>query len=125
MSKKSPKASAHAPSQRMLRVGELVRHKLAEMLSRAEVHDDALSGAVITIPEVRMTPDLKTATVYVMPLGGENAPDVIDALDRNKKFIRGEVARAVQLKYAPDLKFRFDDTFDEAAKIDALLRGER
>lgn len=109
------------PSQRQLRVGELVRHKLAEMLSRGEIHDDVLASHVISVPEVRMSPDLKLATVYIMPLGGKDASTVIAALDRNKRFIRGEVAHALNLKFAPELRFRFDETFDEGARIDALL----
>ncbi|MGE0767319.1 MAG: 30S ribosome-binding factor RbfA [Hyphomicrobiaceae bacterium] len=109
------------PSQRQLRVGELVRHKIAEMLSRGEIHDDVLAGRVISVPEVRMSPDLKLATVYVMPLGGKETDAVIAALDRNKRYIRREVGHALNLKFAPDLRFRFDETFDEGARIDALL----
>ena len=118
---RSGASPAAGPSQRQLRVGELVRHKLAEMLSRGEIHDDVLASHVITVPEVRMSPDLKLATVYVMPLGGKDAKPVIAALERNKRYIRGEIAHAVNLKFAPDLRFRFDDTFDESARIDALL----
>ncbi|MGE0701315.1 MAG: 30S ribosome-binding factor RbfA [Hyphomicrobiaceae bacterium] len=114
-------SAPHGPSQRQLRVGELVRHKIAEMLARGEVHDDVLAKHVITVPEVRMTPDLKLATVYVMPLGGKDTKPVLDALDRAKRFIRGEVAHTLSLKFAPDLRFRLDETFDEGARIDALL----
>ncbi len=103
----------------------MIRHKLAEMLARGEIHDDVLAGHVITIPQVRLTPDLKLATVYVMPLGGEAAEPVLAALERNKRFIRSEVAHAVNLKYAPELRFRFDEMFDEAARIDALLDSPR
>ena len=109
------------PSQRQLRVGELIRHKVAEMLARAEIHDDVLTANVVTIPEVRMSSDLKLATVYVMPLGGEDVKPVLVALERNKKFIRGAIAEAVNLKFAPEVRFRFDETFDEAMRIDALL----
>lgn len=112
---------AHGPSQRQLRVGELVRHKLAEMLSRGDIHDDVLAAHVVTVPEVRMSPDLKLATAYVMPLGGKDAKPVLEALDRHKRYIRGEVAHALNLKFAPELRFRFDETFDEGARIDALL----
>ena len=111
------------PSQRALRVGELVRHALAEMLTRGEVHDPVLEGHMITIPEVRMSPDLRLATVYVMPLGGRNADGVIAALDRNKKYLRGEIGRRVNLKFAPDIRFRMDDRFDEAARIEKLLHS--
>jgi len=105
----------------MLRVAEMMRHKLAEMLVRGEIHDEVLASHVVTIPEVRMTADLKLATVYVMPLGGQDAEPVIAALNRHKRFIRGEIARAVNLKFAPDIRFKFDEMFDEAARIDALL----
>ena len=113
------------PSQRQQRVAELVRHALAEVLSRGDVQDDVLTRHVITIPEVRMSPDLKLATAYVMPLGGRDEDAVLKALDKNKKVLRQEVARRVNLKFAPDLRFLRDDSFDEAARIDALLRSER
>ena len=113
--------SASGPSQRMLRVGELVRHKVADMLARGDIHDDVLQGHVITIPEVRMSPDLKLATVYVMPLGGKDTKPVITALERHKRFIRGEIAHTVNLKFAPDVRFREDESFEEATRIDRLL----
>ena len=91
------------------------------MLSRGDIHDDVLANHVISVPEVRMSPDLRLATVYVMPLGGKDVSVVIAALDRNKRYIRGEVGHAVNLKFAPELRFRFDETFDEGARIDALL----
>jgi len=109
----------------MLRVGELIRHKLSELLSRGEIHDDVLASHVITIPEVRLSPDLKLATVYVMPLGGNDVKPVIEALTRNKKFIRAEVAHTLNLRYAPDLRFREDETFEEATRIDRLLDSDR
>lgn len=109
------------PSQRQLRVGELIRHKIAEMLARYEIHDEVLVEHVVTIPEVRMSPDLRLATVYVMPLGGQDVKPVLLALERNKRFIRGAVSESVNLKFAPDVRFRFDETFDEATRIDALL----
>ena len=110
------------PSQRALRAGELVRHAIAEVLSRGDVHDPVLVGHLITIPEVRMSPDLRQATVYVMPLGGKDTKEVLDALERNKKFLRTEVAHRINLKFAPEIKFRFDDRFDEAERIEKLLR---
>jgi ribosome-binding factor A len=113
------------PSQRQQRVAELVRHALAEVLSRGNFQDDVLTRYVITIPEVRMSPDLKLATAYVMPLGGKDEDAVIKALEKNKKVLRQEVAHRVNLKFAPDLRFRRDESFDEAARIDALLRSER
>ncbi|SMQ85650.1 ribosome-binding factor A [Devosia lucknowensis] len=113
------------PSQRMLRVGELVRHALAALFARGDIEDEALSGAVLTVPEVRMTPDLKIANAYVMPLGGAHAEEIVEALNRNRKFIRGRVAPLIDLKYAPEIRFFVDDTFEEAGRIDALLRSDR
>ena len=125
MTKKDFKSPTKGPTQRMLRVGEMVRHKLSELLSRGDVHDDILASHVITISEVRMSPDLRLATAYVMPLGGKDAPQVITALERHKKYIRGEIARSLDLRSAPDVRFRFDDTFDEVSRIDALLHTEK
>ena len=105
----------------MLRVGELIRHVMAEMLSRGSIADPVLEKHVITVPEVRMSPDLKLANVYVMPLGGLDVQPVIEALDRHKKMLRTELAHKVNLKFAPDLKFRLDESFEKSAKIDALL----
>ncbi|MET3990035.1 ribosome-binding factor A [Bradyrhizobium sp. JR7.2] len=116
------KSSAPGGSQRQLRVGEQVRHAMAEILAQGNVHDVDLEGHIITVPEVRMSPDLKLATVYVMPLGGRDTEVIIAALERNKKFLRGEVARRVNLKFAPDLRFRVDERFDEAERIEKLLR---
>lgn len=113
------------PSQRMLRVGELVRHALSGVFARGEIEDPLLEGKVITVPEVRMTPDLKLANAYIMPLGGEGAEEIVAALNRHHRFIRGRVAPALDLKFAPDLKFFVDNTFDEFGKIDALLRSDR
>lgn len=116
------KNNEKAPSQRMLRMGELVRHALAEMFSRGEVHDPVLETHVITIPEVAMTPDLRHATAYVMPLGGKDERAVIDALNRNKKYMRGVIAKKIQAKFAPDLHFRLDERFDRADEIEKLLK---
>lgn len=116
---------AKGPSQRQQRVAELVRHALAEILTRGTIQDDVLETHVVTVPEVRMSPDLKLATAYVMPLGGKDEDAVLQALDRHRKFLRHEIARRINLKFAPDLRFLRDETFDEAARIDALLRSER
>ena len=109
-------------SQRQLRVGELIRHELAEMLARGDVHDPVIEAHMITVPEVRMSPDLRLATIYVMPLGGKDIDEVIEALERNKRFLRGEIARRVNLKFAPEIRFRIDERFDEAERIEKLLR---
>jgi ribosome-binding factor A len=113
------------PSQRMLRVGELVRHALSAFLTRDEIEDPELTGMVITVPEVRMTPDLKLASAYIMPLGGEGAQVAADALNRHHRFIRGQIAPQLNLKFAPDLRFFVDETFEEFGRIDALLRSDR
>jgi len=113
------------PSQRMLRVAELIRHSMAELLARGDVLDPVLEANVVTVPRVRMSPDLKLATIFVMPLGGLNGAEVIAALERNKKFLRGEVSRKINLKFAPELRFRMDESFDNAAKIDALLNSPK
>jgi ribosome-binding factor A len=110
------------PSQRALRVGELIRHAMSEMLTRGDVHDPVLEGHLVTVPEVRMSPDLRMATIYVMPLGGRDIKAVIEALDRNKRYLRGEIAHRVNLKFAPEIRFRADERFDEAERIEKLLR---
>src|SRR5579871_6830215 len=110
------------PTQRSLRAGELVRHAVADILTRGEVHDPVIEAHMITVPEVRMSPDLRLATIYIMPLGGHDEADVLDALERNKRFVRGEIARRVNLKFAPEIRFRIDERFDEAERIEKLLR---
>ena len=113
------------PSQRQLRAGELIRHALAEILARGEVHDPVIEKHTITVPEVRLTPDLRLATIYVMPLGGRDTREVLDALDRNKRFLRGELAHRINMKFAPEIRFRLDERFDEADRIDKLLHDPR
>ena len=110
-------------SQRQLRVGELVRHAMADMLMRGDVHDPVIEGHLITVPEVRMTADLRLATIYIMPLAGRDADEVAAAFERHKKFLRGEIAHRVNLKFAPDIRFRIDERFAEAERIDKLLRS--
>src|SRR5262245_26829038 len=119
------RSSGAAPSQRQLRAGELIRDALAEILTRGEVHDPVIENHVITVPEVRVTPDLRLATVYVMPLGGRDESEVLSALERNKRFLRGELAHRVNMKFAPEIRFRIDERFDEAERIDKLLRTRR
>jgi ribosome-binding factor A len=109
-------------SQRQLRVGELIRHELADMLSRGGIHDPVIEQHMITVPEVRMSPDLRLATIYIMPLGGRDEKAVLEALDRNKRFVRGEIARRVNLKFAPEIRFCVDERFDEAERIEKILR---
>jgi ribosome-binding factor A len=107
--------TSHMLSQRQLRVGELVRHAFADMLARGAVHDPVIQSHVITVPEVRMAADLRLATIYVVPLSGRDADAVLAALERNKRFLRGE-------KFAPEVRFRLDERFDEAERIGKLLR---
>ncbi len=125
MSRKKSHRDSGTPggSQRQLRVGELVRHAMADMLTRGDVHDPVIDGHLITVPEVRMTADLRLATIYIMPLAGRDADEVLAALERNKKFLRGEIAHRINLKFAPDLRFRADERFAEAERIDKLLRS--
>ena len=118
-----PQQSRSEPSQRMLRVGEVIRHAMADLLSRGLVNDPVLEGHVITVPEVRMSPDLKLATVFVMPLGGKDLAPVLDALDRHKRFIRTELAHKANLRFAPDVRFRKDESFDKSSRIDAILNS--
>jgi ribosome-binding factor A len=100
-----------------------VRHALADMLARGDVHDPVIEAHMITIPEVRVTADLRLATIYVMPMGGRDAEDVVTAFERHKKYLRSEIAHRINLKFAPDIRFRVDDRFAEAERIDKLLRS--
>lgn len=116
--------TSSAPSQRMLRVGEQVRAAITQVLQRGEVRDDLIEKTVISISEVRMSPDLKIATAYVAPLGVSDHTEVIAALNRNAKFIRGRLGPQLrQMKYMPEVRFRDDTSFDNYQKIDALLRS--
>ena len=121
MSRSSPKF--HAPTHRLERVAELIRHALSEILARGDVLDDTLERHPVTVPVVRMSPDLKLAMVSVMPLGGRDAAATIDALNRHKKEIRTLLAHKVNLKFAPELRFALDSSFDAQERIDALLKS--
>ncbi len=109
------------PTQRQLRAGELIRHAMVEVLREGDLHDPALAGASVTVTEVRMSPDLKHATCFVEPLGGGHAREVVQALNRHAKFLRGKLGRQIELKFTPDLRFIHDESFDAAARMDALL----
>ncbi|WP_274626215.1 30S ribosome-binding factor RbfA [Arvimicrobium flavum] len=118
------KSTSSGPSQRQLRVGEQVRHALADLLQRGEVRDDLIETTVISVSEVRMSPDLKIATAFVAPLGAREDARVIEALNRNARFIRGRMSPALrQMKYMPEVRFRLDTSYDNMAKIDDLLRS--
>ena len=113
------------PSQRQLRVGELIRRTLSEVLQRGEVHSDALRAMSITVGEVRVSPDLRVATAFVLPLGGKDADEAIVALNRAKGELRHHVAKAVKLKFAPELRFMIDETFDRMDRTRELLAEDR
>lgn len=111
-----------APSQRQLRVGEELRHIIANIIERGDIRDPGLQGRTITVTEVRVSPDLKNATVFVVPLGGGDPTEILQGLKRARPFLRHEIARQIDLRVVPDLFFEPDTSFDEGARIDALLR---
>ena len=113
------------PSQRQLRVGEIIRRALADILIRGEIHDPDINGVAITVGEVRCTADLRLATVFVMPLGGKDAERVLKALERARGALRHQVTRAVDLKFSPELRFRLDETFDRMDETRRMLTEGR
>ena len=117
-----PGAEPRGPSQRRLRVGEVMRHALVEVLARGEIRDPDVVGISITVSEVRVSPDLKNATVFVLPLAGRSAEKVMEGLNRSAPYLRGQVAKLVNLRHAPRLAFTLDRSFDHAEHIDRLLR---
>ncbi len=121
---KNPHHSGSGPSQRQLRVGELIRRTLSEVLTRGEVHDPELNRLSITVAEVRTSPDLRIATAYVMPLGGEHREEAIEALVRNRAELRRAVSKAVTLKFSPELRFVIDETFDRMDETRRLFSRE-
>ena len=121
MTRRTSRAGS-GPGQRQLKVGELLRGALVEALARGHLRDPVLQGVAITVTEVRMSPDLRHARAYIMPLGGSHAGEVIKALNRAAGFLRHEVDRRVELRMSPELHFELDESFDEAARIEALLR---
>jgi ribosome-binding factor A len=121
MKRHSERGQAHGPSQRQLRAGELVRHSLVEILREEDVSDPALEGVSVTVTEVRMSPDLRHATAFVEPLGGGHATEVVEALNRHAKFLRGRLGRMIDMKFTPDLKFLHDESFDEAQRMSRLF----
>ncbi|MEZ5772272.1 ribosome-binding factor A [Defluviimonas denitrificans] len=118
-------SSGKGPSQRQLRVGEAIRRKLSEALMRGEIHNDDLAGMSITVGEVKVSADLRVATAYVLPLGGAGAEAALKALSRSQGELRHVVARDLQLKFAPELRFRIDETFDRMDRMRELLADER
>jgi ribosome-binding factor A len=116
---------AQGPTQRQLRAGELVRHALVEILREEDFADPALNGVSVTVTEVRVSPDLRHAMVFVEPLGGVHAPEVVSGLNRHAKFLRGRLGRSIELRFTPDLKFLHDESFDEAARMSRLFDDPR
>jgi ribosome-binding factor A len=112
---------AKGPSQRQLKVGELIRHAIADIFNRGEIRDEVLERHSLTVPEVRMTPDLKLATVYVLTLGGGETEEAVKHLEKHKRFLRGELAKHVSLKFMPELRFKVDTSFESSRRIDELL----
>jgi ribosome-binding factor A len=123
--KRKPTRSESGPSQRQLRVAEEIRHILARLLMRGELHDPALAGVSVTVCEVRISPDLKNATAFAMPLSGLHTEEVLKGLNRSAPYLRSQVGQALSLRYTPALRFVEDKSFDEAHHIDELLRSER
>lgn len=117
--------SQRGPSQRQLRVGEELRHALSRILARGELHDPVLSDLSLTVTEVRISPDLKNATAFVVPLGGGDSAEALDALNRASAYLRSQLGREVHLRHMPRLSFQADGSFDEAQKINALLHKPR
>jgi len=117
--------SPQGPSQRQLRVGEMLRHALAQILLRGEIRDPDLDGVSITVTQVKPSGDMRHATAFVEPLGGQNAKSIVTALNRHKAFLRGEMGRVIELKFTPELRFVEDTSFAEAQRIEALLKSER
>ena len=109
------------PSQRQLRAGELVRHALVEIFREEEISDPALAGVSVTVTEVRLSPDLRHATIFVEPLGGAHFSEVVDALNRHSKFVRGRLGKLIDMRFTPDLKFLHDESFNEAARMSRLF----
>ena len=113
------------PSQRQLRAGELIRHALVEILREEDIADPDLAGVSVTLTEVRMSPDLRHAHCFVEPLGGQEAGPVVAGLNRHAKFLRGRLGRGIDMKFTPDLKFAHDESFTEAARMEALFRDPK
>ncbi|WP_296597479.1 30S ribosome-binding factor RbfA [Phenylobacterium sp.] len=115
------RAAPQGPSQRQLRAGELVRHALVDIFREEEIADPALAGVSVTVTEVRLSPDLRHATVFVEPLGGEHYDEVIKALNKHAKFVRGRLGKLIDMRFTPDLKFLHDESFNEAARMSRLF----
>src|SRR5262245_24375256 len=129
MSRRQDRSSSsqqgHGPSQRQLRVGEMLRHALSEILRERDIRDPDLEGVSVTVTQVKPSPDMRHATVFVQPLGGRKADTIVDALNRHRGFLRGELGHAIELKFTPELRFAEDTSFAQAERIDQILHSER
>lgn len=125
MSRHRSHAGERGPSQRQLRVGEVLRHAISEILARGEVRDPDLEGVSVTVTQAKPSPDMRHAVIYCEPLGGKNADRIIGALNRHRGFVRGLLGHAIRLKFTPELRFVEDRSFAEAEKIETLLKSER
>jgi len=125
MSRRHSTSAIQGPSQRQLRVGEMLRHALAQILVRGEIRDPDLEGVSVTVTQVKPSPDMRHAAVFVEPLGGKNAKGIVAALNRHKSFLRGEMGHMIDLKFTPDLRFIEDESFSEAQKIEDILKSDR
>lgn len=125
MSRQRSPQSGRSPSQRQLRVGEMLRHALSQILVRCEIRDPDLEGVSVTVTQAKPSPDMRHATIFVEPLGGKNAKQIVTALNRHKAFLRGEMGHMIELKFTPELRFVEDESFSEAQKIEDLLKSER
>ena len=118
-------SSPQGPSHRQLRVGEMLRHALSEILREREIRDPDLEGVSVTVTQVKPSPDMRHATVFVQPLGGENAEGIVEALNRHRGFLRGELGHTIELKFTPELRFMEDTSFAEAQRIERILHSEK
>jgi len=125
MSRHRSTQNDRGPSQRQLRVGEMLRHALAQILVRGEIRDPDLEAVSVTVTQVKPSGDMRHATVFVEPLGGKNAAQIVAALNRHKAFLRGEMGHMIELKFTPELRFVEDESFAEAQKIETLLKSDR
>src|SRR5262245_10231573 len=129
MSRRQDRSSSsqqgHGPSQRQLRVGEMLRHALSEILREREIRDPDLEGVSVTVTQVKPSPDMRHATVFVQPLGGKNAGAIVEGLNRHRGFLRGELGHEIELKFTPELRFVEDTSFAEAQRIERILHSEK
>jgi ribosome-binding factor A len=125
MSRHHSSSSQNGPSQRQLRVGEMLRHALSDILRATDIRDPDLEGVSVTVTQIKPSPDMRHATVFVEPLGGANATAIVNALNRHRGFLRGELGRTITLKFTPELRFVEDTSFAEAERIEKILHSER